>query len=124
MSSNSAGHLEAAAGRVRAFNHASLATGQGWEWAPQAYTAIGSLSHLVGMLEQAVRQSTIPVAHTHNRGRLAIAGDGDPNQALAELLAAQADAERAAVELTRAVQRMHNAVSPMGVDTAGMAEFE
>ncbi|MFB7312950.1 hypothetical protein [Streptomyces sp. NPDC056192] len=76
------------------------------------------------MLEQAVDQATFPVVRTHKEGRVLIDGNGDANAKVAELMAATRDAKRAAAALTSAVQRMHNAVSPMGLDTAGLPEFE
>lgn len=75
------------------------------------------------MLEQAVQQSTRPVMHTYEHGRVRIDNGGDADAKVAELVAAQRDAE-AASALTAAVQRMHNAVSPMGLDTTGISEFE
>lgn len=124
MSQNPARHLSDAAENVRAFDHDSISCGKGWEYPPQAYTAIGNLSHLVGMLEQAVQQSVRPVIHTFEQGRILIDGGGLADRPVRELVAARDDAMRAAAALTAAVQRMHNAVSPMGLDTRGLPEFE
>ncbi|MFE1515725.1 hypothetical protein ACFW9I_02650 [[Kitasatospora] papulosa] len=124
MSDNPARHLSDAADGVRAFNHTSSAAARDWEFPSHAYTAVGNLSHLVGMLEQAVHQSTRPVMYTYEHGRVLIENGGDADQKVAELVAAQRDAEAAAAALTAAVQRMHNATSPMGLDTMGIPEFE
>ena len=123
MSDNPARHLSAAADGVRAFNHTSSATARDWEFPSHAYTAIGNLSHMVGMLEQAIEQSTRPVMHTYEHGRVLIDNGGDADEKVAELVAAQNDALSAAAALTSAVQRMHNATSPMGLDTEGIPEF-
>jgi hypothetical protein len=124
MTDSPAQHLSAAAEGVRTFNHTSMATATDWEFPSHSYSALGSLSRLVGMLEQAVRQSTLPVTHTHDQGRVLIDGGGDADAAVIELLAAQADAQEAAAALTAAVHRMHSASSSMGLDTRGMPQFE
>ncbi|MGD6742984.1 hypothetical protein ACOKM3_14200 [Streptomyces sp. BH106] len=103
-----------AADSVRVFNHYSRPIGEGWEFPSDAYDALGSLSRMVGMLDQALRQTMRPVVHTHEAGRLRIDGGGDPDWKLAQLVAARDDALAAASALTDAVQRMHNATSPMG----------
>lgn len=124
MSQNPARHLSEAAEGIRAFNHTSRAVGDDWVYPGHAYDAVGNLSYLVGMLEQAVRQSVLPVIHTFENGRVRIDGGGLADRAVRELVAARDDAVRAAAALTAAVQRMHNATSPMGLDTEGLPEFE
>lgn len=120
MSQNPALHLDQAAEHIRAFNHISLATGTDWQYPSDAYTAIGNLSHLAGMLQQAIEQSTHPVTRAHQDGRVLIDNGGDPDQKVNELLQARKDAMHAAAALTAGVQRMHNATSPMGMDVTGL----
>lgn len=79
---------------------------------------------MVGMLEQAIDQTTFPVTRTHKDGRVLIDGEGNADAEVAVLMAATNDAKRAAAALSTAVQRMHNAVSPMGLDTRGLPEFQ
>lgn len=122
MSDNPARHLSDAADGIRAFNHTSRATKTDWEFPADSYTALGTLSYLVGMLGQAVEQSTAPVRHTYEQGRIRVDGNGDTEAKFSELLVAREDAIAAAAALTAAVQRMHNAVSPMGYDTTGRPE--
>ncbi|WP_235217664.1 hypothetical protein [Streptomyces noursei] len=117
-------HLSDAADAVREFNHTSRPTGPDWQYPAHSYDALGSLSYLVGMLEQAVRQSISPVLDTFEAGRIRIDGGGLADPHVRELVAARDDAMKAAAALTAAVQRMHNATSPMGLDTAGIPEFE
>ncbi|MEV8103163.1 hypothetical protein ACIQGT_40560 [Streptomyces sp. NPDC093108] len=124
MSDNPARHLSAASEGIRAFNHTSSSVGDDWIYPSHAYSAVGNLSYLVGMLEQAVQQSTRPVMYTYEHGRVLIDNGGDADAKVSELVAAQRDAQAAAAALTAAVQRMHNAVSPMGLDTTGIPEFE
>jgi hypothetical protein len=124
MSENPARHLSEAAEGIRAFNHTSRSAAKDWEFPGHAYDAIGNLSYMVGMLQQAVGQATRPVMHTYEHGRVRIDGNGDADVKVAELVKAREDAEAAAAALTAAVQRMHNAVSPMGLDTTGIPEFE
>lgn len=123
MSQNPARHLSEAAEGIRAFNHTSRSVGDDWEFPGHAYDAIGNLSYLVGMLGQAVEQSTVPVTHAYKGGRIVVDGGGSANPKVAEMRTAREEAVAAATALTAAVQRMHNAVSPMGMDTTGM-EFE
>lgn len=124
MSQTPAHHLGQAAEQIRAFNHTSRATGDDWQYPSHAYDAIGNLSYLAGMLEQAITQATHPVIHTHKHGRVRIDGNGDADAKVNELLQAREDAMRAAAALTAAVQRMHNATSPMGMDTTGLPGFD
>lgn len=123
MSENPARHLDTAAEGVRAFNHTSRSVGTDWEFPGDSYTALGNLSYLVQMLGQAVEQSTVPVTQVYKQGRIVVDGGGSANAKVAEMRAAREEAVAAAAALTAAVQRMHNAVSPMGMDTTGM-DFE
>jgi hypothetical protein len=120
VSDNPARHLSDAAEGIRAFNHTSRSATLDWELPSDSYTALGNLSYLVQMLGQAVEQSTVPVTHMYKQARVVIDGGGSANAKVAELRAAREDAVAAAAALTAAVQRMHNAVSPMGADTTGM----
>jgi hypothetical protein len=117
-------YLSVAADQVRAFNHVSRSVGDGWQYPGHAYDAIGNLSYLVGMLGQAIKQSTVPVTHSYKQDRILIDGGGSANAKVAEMRAAREDAVAAAAVLTAAVQRMHNATSPMGMDTSGLPEFD
>ncbi|MFJ5954170.1 hypothetical protein [Streptomyces noursei] len=117
-------HLSDAADAVREFNHVSRHVADDWTFPGHSYDALGNLSYLVGMLEQAIDQSTRPVMRTYEHGRVRIDGGGDADQAIRELVTARDDAMRAAAALTAAVRRMHNATSPMGLDTSGIPEFE
>ena len=116
--------LSQAAQYVREFNHQTISTGNDWQYPIHAYVAIGTLSHMVGMLGQAIEQSTRPVMHTYEHRRVLIDNGGDADAKVGELLAARDDAIRAAAALTAAVQRMHNATSPMGLDTRGLPGFK
>lgn len=116
--------LSKAAEQVRAFNHTSQSAKKDWEFPSHSYSALGNLSYLVGMLGQAIVQSTRPAMRVYEHGRLRIDNGGDADQAVTELMNARFEAESAAAALTAAVQRMHNATSAMGLDTTGMPEFD
>lgn len=116
--------LSKAAEQVREFNHTSLGAGTNWEYPSHAYSALGNLSQLVRMLPQAIEQAIRPVMHTYEHGRVRIDNGGDADQAVRELQAALADALTGAEVLAVAVDRMHAATSPMGLDTRGIPEFE
>lgn len=116
--------LSQAAEHIRHFNHASITVGDGWQYPSHSYYAIGNLSHLAGMLGQAIEQATRPAMRAYEHGRILIDNGGDADQKIRELLKAREDAVHAAAALAEAVQRMHNATSPMGLDTRGLPEFE
>ncbi|MGC9540193.1 hypothetical protein [Streptomyces sp. UG1] len=109
---------------IRQFNHETISTGDGWQYPPHAYDAIGSLAYLVRMLPQALEQSVHPVMHTHECGRVAIDGGGDPDEAVKHMRTALANAKAAAGLLSAAVGHLHAATSPMGLDTRGLPGFE
>lgn len=109
---------------IRAFNHATITTGDDWQYPPDAYDAIGSLAYMVRMLPQAIEQTLRPVHRTHEEGRVTVDGGGDPKEAVTELRAAIADAASLAQALGVALDRMHSATSPLGLDTRGLPEFE
>lgn len=116
--------LSNAAEQIRKFNHTSRSVKKDWEYPSHSYSALGNLSHLVGMLEQAIEQAIRPAMRVYEHGRLRIDNGGDAGAKVAELSAARFAAVDAAAALTAAVQRMHNATSAMGLDTTGMPEFE
>ncbi|MCQ9178560.1 hypothetical protein KMT30_05850 [Streptomyces sp. IBSBF 2953] len=109
---------------IRQFNHDTISSGDSWQYPPHAYDAIGSLAYLARMLPQALEQTLHPVQRTHKEGRVAVDGGHDSEQAVAQLRAATADAVHHARLLAAAVDRMHAASSPMGLDTRGLPEFE
>ena len=110
---------------IRQFNHETIVTGEGWQYPPHAYDAIGNLAYLVRMLPQAIEQTMRPVQRTHDQGnRVTVDGGGDPGRAVAMLHAAVSDAANLARDLSAAVDRMHSAASPLGLDTRGLPEFE
>ncbi|MFR0354116.1 hypothetical protein [Streptomyces sediminimaris] len=116
--------LSQAADLVRQFNHDTITTGGDWQYPPHAYDAIGSLAYLVGMLPQAIEQTMRPVDRTHQDSRVTVDGGRDPQQAVMQLRAAVTDAVHIARLLSAAVDRMHSAASPLGLDTRGLAEFD
>lgn len=116
--------LSDAAEQVRAFNHTSMSAGADWQYPSHSYDALGNLAHLARMLPQAIEQATRPVMRTYEHGRVRIDNGGDADAKVAELVKAREDAHAYAAALAAAVQRMHNATSPMGLDTSGLPEFE
>jgi len=115
--------LSKAAEQVRQFNHDTIATGDDWQYPPQANRAIGSLAQLVRMLPQAIEQTLLPVERTHMDGRVT-ADSGDPARAVAILQAAVSNAANLARDLSVALDHMHSAASPLGLDTRGLREFD
>nr|WSX25666.1 hypothetical protein OG690_38650 [Streptomyces tubercidicus]WSX25679.1 hypothetical protein OG690_38715 [Streptomyces tubercidicus] len=118
---NPARHLSEAAEGIRAFNHASQRTDDDdWAYPIHTYKAAGNLSRLAEMLGQAIGQATRPAVRTYEHGRLLIDGQGDPDAAIVQMLAASEDAVQYAQELAAALGRLHSATSAMGVDTEGL----
>jgi hypothetical protein len=109
---------------IRQFNHDTISTGDGWQYPPHAYDAIGSLAYLVRMLPQAIEQTMRPVQRTHEQGRVTVDGGGVPMAAVAELRGAVAHAITIAQSLSAALDHAHSAASPLGLDTRGLPEFE
>lgn len=119
------GHTASQAGDlIRQFNHDTITTGDGWQYPPNAYDAIGSLAYMVRMLPQAIEQTLHPVEHTHAQRRVLVDGGGDPIPAVEELRAAVTQASGIALSLAGALDRMHSAASPLGLNTRGLPEFE
>lgn len=117
-------HASQAADQARAFNHATITTGDDWQYPGHAYAAIGQLAHLARMLPQAIEQTALPVEHTHKAGRLLIDGGGDPARAAEHLREAVKTAAEIAGLLAQALDHVHSASSPMSLDTRGLPEFE
>lgn len=115
--------LSKAAEQVRQFNHTSHSTAKNWEYPSHSYAALGNLAHLVRMLPQAIEQAVRPVMHTYEHGRVLIDNGGDADQAVRDLTRALADALSSSEAMAAAVDRMHSATSPMGLDTTGLPEF-
>ncbi|MFI5973555.1 hypothetical protein [Streptomyces sp. NPDC051452] len=123
--STTPGHTMSKAGDlVRAFNHDTINTGDGWQYPPHAYDAIGSLAYLVRMLPQAIEQSMRPVQRTHGEGRVTVDGGGTPGHAVEHLRTALANAEAAAKLLGAALDHAHAAASPLGLNTRGLPGFD
>lgn len=113
-----------AADLVRAFNHDTISTSDGWQYPRHAYDAIGSLAYLVRMLPQAIDQTMRPVQHTHEQGRVTVDGGGDPKAAVAQLRGAIAHAATLAQDLSAALDHMHSVSSPLGLNARGLPGFE
>lgn len=113
-----------AAEHVRQFNHGTIVTGDGWQYPPHTYAAIGQLAHLARMLPQAIEQTLRPVEYTHAAGRVLIDGGSDPGPAVDHLQEAVKTASEIAGLLAQALDHAHAASSSMGLDTRGLPEFE
>jgi len=109
--------LSAAAEQLRAFNHASIRPSDDWTFPGHSYSALGTLTHLTQMLEQAIEQATRPAMRTYEHGRLLIDGQGDADVAVAEMLAAKDDAVQCAQELASLLGKLHSTTSAMALDT-------
>lgn len=101
--------LDIAGQAVRDFNHRSIAPMRldrpGWRFAPDAYTALGELSTLVGGLPQAVAQILAALCHQAELNRIGIDPgtryDGHPERAVA----AAADALQSAIAAAHSMYR-------------------
>ncbi|WP_128803696.1 MULTISPECIES: hypothetical protein [unclassified Streptomyces] len=109
---------------IRQFNHDTINASDNWQYPAQAYHAIGGLAYMVRMLPQAIEQTMLPVDRTHKKGRVTVDSGRDPEQAVTELRAATREAVQYARLLSAAVDRMHSAASPLGLNTRGLPEFD
>ncbi|MET9158264.1 hypothetical protein ABZX56_11100 [Streptomyces parvulus] len=109
---------------IRQFNHDTITTGDGWQYPPHTYAALGSLAHLARMLPQAIEQTLRPVEHTHKVGRVTLDSGAAPGPSVKHLREAIETAADIAGLLAQALDHAHAASSPMGLDTRGLTEFE
>ncbi|MFB7162274.1 hypothetical protein [Streptomyces sp. NPDC056242] len=116
--------LSQAGEEVREFNHTSRDSGPGWEFPIDSCRAAGALAHLARALPQAIEQSVRPAMRTYEHGRLLIDCGRDADDAVSQLQAALTEALTHANALAAAVDRMHSATSPMGLDTRGLPGFD
>lgn len=110
--------LSGAAEQIRAFNHASLQPSGDWTYPIQTYKALGNLTLLAQRLGQAIDQATRPAVRTHEHGRMVLDDQGDPGDAVQQMLGLKDLAVEHAEALAAALSRLHSATSHMGVDTS------
>lgn len=115
---NPARSASEAAEAVRSLNHATITTGKGWEYAPQARDVLGQLARLARALPEAIKHTLVPVEHTHASGRLTVDGGGDVAWAAQHLETTVRTAVQAAELLAAALNHAHAAAIPLGVDTS------
>lgn len=109
---------------IRQFNHDTITSGNGWQYPPHAYDAIGALAYMVRMLPQAIEQCLTPVQRTHEQRRVTVDDGRAPQAAVDELRGAVREAVQLARLLSAALDRAHSAASPLGLDTRGLPGFE
>lgn len=108
-----ADHASDAAEAIRALNHATLSVpGLDWEYPSNAYSVIGGLERATGYLPQALDQIgrlLFALAASNSMGSTTGSAQERYNEADAALI----DAREAAAQLNAALQRAHNATSPL-----------
>lgn len=107
-------HLNTAAEQIRAWNHATIDPGPGWEQPGDTYTALGHLAHMARMLPQAIHQVTLPAVRTYEAGQLRVDGGQGIELQMAVMRQARAEAHLAARHLADALDRLHASTGPMG----------
>lgn len=111
--------LDIAGQAVRDFNHRSLqamdADRPGWQFAPDAYRALGELTALIGGLPQAFEQIAKALQHELDRDLIAMDRgskyEGHPEQAVAAAHEALDRAGQAAQQVYRGVADAQNAIN-------------
>lgn len=103
-----------AAEAVRGLNHATFsgAGAYGWEYPSNAYSVIGGLERAAGYLPQALEQVWTLLSGLDADKHVG-STTGDPNKDLTAARAALDEARAAAAALNAALQRAHNATSPL-----------
>lgn len=103
----------AAADSINALNHATIGPGQlDWEYPSHTYTVLGSLERMSGGLPQAMEQVRSLLSGLFFDGHVG-STTGSAEQKVTEAIAALDDARAAAAQLNSALQRAHNATSPL-----------
>jgi len=102
-----------AAEAVRSLNHATLSMGDlDWEYPSNAYSVIGGLERAAGYLPQTIAQVRRLLDDLYADGHVGTT-TGTPAQKLVEATDALDEARRLAAQLNAALQRAHNATSPL-----------
>lgn len=110
-------HPRKAAEAIRAFNHETLPnlTGPAIDYPSTVCDVIGAFSTLAHRLPQALDHIAVALVDLDQAGYLT-ADHGTPTQHTTTAVTALREAERLAVALTEALERAHNASSPLGYD--------
>ncbi|NEC24430.1 hypothetical protein [Streptomyces parvus] len=101
-----------AADAIRALNHATLSHRPDWEYPGDAYSVVGNLSYMAGMLPQAIEQTAQLLKRLEEEGSL----KSDRDTLAADLEAAYAGltiAAGAAETLRGALDRAQNGLGPI-----------
>lgn len=102
-----------AAEAIRGLNHATLSLGHlDWEYPSNAYSVLGGLERTSGYLPQALTQVRSLLSGLFFDGHVG-STTGNAEKDVAEAIAALDDARVAAATLNAALQRAHNATSPL-----------
>jgi hypothetical protein len=102
-----------AAEAVRGLNHATLSLGHlDWEYPSNAYSVIGGLERAVAYLPQALEQTWKLLSGLAADGHVG-STTGNPDEDLSAASAALEEARAYAAALNAALQRAHNATSPL-----------
>lgn len=97
---------------IQALNHATLGRQADWEYPGDAYSVVGNLSYMAGMLPQAIEQTAQLLKSLEGEGHL----KSDRDTLTADLEAAYAGltiAAGAAETLRGALDRAQNGLSPI-----------
>lgn len=106
---------DTAAEAIRALNHATLGSPrEDWEYPGDAYSVIGNLSFMAGMLGQAVEQATALVGRAHLTGHLTHDKGLDPDTAMQAVTEAEQNTQAVLTALNAALGELHSALSPLG----------
>lgn len=102
-----------AAESIRGLNHATLSLGNlDWEYPSNAYSVIGGLERAAAYLPQALEQTWKLLSGLAADGHVG-STTGDADKDLTEARLALDEARILAVRLDTALQRAHNATSPL-----------
>lgn len=105
-------HASDAAEAIRALNHATLSPADDWEYPSHAYDVIGGLERATDGLSQAIDQTRFLLIKVACVGSLG-STTGNAQQDFFTAHDALEEAAAAAAQLNAALQRAHNATSPL-----------
>jgi len=101
-----------AAEAVRAINHLTRSPGDDWQYPGDAYTVVGNLAYMAGMLPQLLEQITRLIADLNESGHLR-SDNNQLEQNLTDTLLGLDTARLAAEQLYAGLNRAHSGLSPI-----------
>jgi len=102
-----------AAESVRALNHATRSAHADWEYPGDAYSVVSLLAYAAHGLQQSVEQTVRLISDLDAAGRIVVDAPADRQARVNEFQASAKNAINGTRQLSRALNTMYSALSPM-----------